>query len=303
MTSQPQLAADMGGIETSGLTKDYGSKRGLFDLNITIKQGEIFGLIGPNGAGKSTFIKLLMDLIRPTSGKAYIFGLAVRENSKEIKNHVGYLPGELPKFPGMTALYVLEVLAGLRGGVQRDYVQQLADRLQLGLNLKFEELSHGNKQKLLLIQAFMHKPSFLILDEPTLGLDPLIQREFRNLLLETRDRGAGILLSSHVLFEVEQICDRIGLINEGKLLRVGTLAELRRSKIHQLNIVLDSPISASELSGISGVEKVEILGNQISCNVHGSIDPIIRLLSSKKIIEFDSRELSLEEVFFSELTK
>lgn len=303
MTSQPRLAGDMGGIETAGLTKDYGSKRGLFDLNIAIKQGEIFGLIGPNGAGKSTFIKLLMDLIRPTSGSAYIFGLPVRENSKEIKSHIGYLPGELPKFPGMTVLYILEVLAGLRGGVECDYVHQIADRLQLGLNLKFEELSHGNKQKLLLIQAFMHKPSFLILDEPTLGLDPLIQREFRRLLLEARDRGAGVLLSSHVLIEVEQICDRIGLINEGKLLRVGTLAELRRSKIHQLTIVLDSPIGASDLLGIPGLEKVEVLGNQINCNVHGSIDPLIRFLSTKEIIELDSRELSLEEVFFSEFTK
>lgn len=298
-----QLPNDMGAIETVGLTKDYGSKRGLFDLNLSIKEGEIFGLIGPNGAGKSTFIKLLMDLIHPTSGEAYIHGLLVRENSKITKRQIGYLPGELPKFPGMTALYVLEVLAGLRGGVERDYVQQLADRLQLGLNLKFEELSHGNKQKLLLIQAFMHKPSLLILDEPTLGLDPLIQREFRGLLLETRDRGASVLLSSHVLVEVEQVCDRIGLINEGTLLRVGTLAELRRSKIHQLSIVLDPPISVSELSDVPGVVKVEILGNQLNCNVQGSIDPIIRLLSTRKIIELDSRELSLEEVFFSEFAK
>ena len=303
MKSQPRLPNDMDAIETTGLTKDFGNKRGLFDLNISIKQDEIFGLIGPNGAGKTTFIKLLMDLIRPTSGKAYVFGLPVRENSKEIKGHIGYLPGELPKFPGATALYVLEVLAGLRGGVERDYVQQLADRLQLGLNLKFEELSHGNKQKLLLIQAFMHKPSLLILDEPTLGLDPLIQREFRDLLLEARDRGASVLLSSHVLVEVEQICDRIGLINEGKLLRVGTLAELRRTKIHQISVVLESPIGPTDLTDIPGLEKVEILGNQISCNVHGSIDPIIRLLSTKKIIELDSRELSLEEVFFSEFAK
>lgn len=297
------LANDSVGIDTSGLTKDYGENRGLIDLNLSIKQGEIFGLIGPNGAGKSTFIKLLMDLIRPTSGEARIFGLPVRGNSKEIKRHVGYLPGELPKFPGMTALYVLEILAGLRGGVERDYVNQVAERLQLGLNLKFEELSHGNKQKLLLIQAFMHKPSLLILDEPTLGLDPLIQREFRGLLLEARERGAGILLSSHVLIEVEQVCDRIGLINEGKLLRVGTLAELRRSKIHQISVDLEEPITAAEISDLTGLEKVEILDRHLSCNVHGSIDSIIQRILPKKILELDSRELSLEEVFFTEFAK
>lgn len=303
MRSDTRPADNTFAIETKGLTKDYGSKRGLFDLNISIRQGEIFGLIGPNGAGKSTFIKLLMDLIHPTAGKAYVLGLHVRENSKATKSYIGYLPGELPKFPGMSGLYVLEVLAGLRGGVDRDYVLQLADRLQLGLNLKFEELSHGNKQKILLIQAFMHKPALLILDEPTLGLDPLIQREFRGLLLEARDQGTSVLLSSHVLAEVEQVCDRIGLINEGHLLRVGTLEELRRSKIHQLSVVLDSPIAASDLANLPGLEKVEVIGNQISCNVQGSIDPIIRLLATKKIIEFDSRELSLEEVFFSELAK
>ncbi len=303
MRSDTRSSDDKFAIETRGLTKDYGSKRGLFDLDLTIKQGEIFGLIGPNGAGKSTFIKLLMDLIHPTAGQAYVRGLLVRENSKTTKSFIGYLPGELPKFPGMTGLYVLEVLAGLRGGVDKDYVFQIADRLQLGLNLKFEELSHGNKQKLLLIQAFMHKPSLLILDEPTLGLDPLIQREFRGLLLEARDQGASVLLSSHVLAEVEQVCDRIGLINEGHLLRVGTLEELRRSKTHQFNVVPESPIPATTLSNVPGLEKVEILGNQINCNVQGSIDPIIRLLATKKIIEFDSRELSLEEVFFSELAK
>ncbi|HEY3292594.1 MAG TPA: ABC transporter ATP-binding protein [Candidatus Nanopelagicaceae bacterium] len=303
MRSDSQPSGDTFAIETKNLTKDYGSKRGLFDLNITIKQGEIFGLIGPNGAGKSTFIKLLMDLIHPTAGQAYVHGLLVRENSKATKSYIGYLPGELPKFPGMTGLYVLEVLAGLRGGIDRDYVFQLADRLQLGLNLKFEELSHGNKQKLLLIQAFMHKPALLILDEPTLGLDPLIQREFRGLLLEARDQGTSVLLSSHVLAEVEQVCDRIGLINEGHILRIGTLEELRRSKIHQLSVVLDSPIAASDLANVAGLEKVEVLGNQFNCNVQGSIDPIIKLLATMKILEFDSRELSLEEVFFSELAK
>lgn len=303
MESGSPLPNEKVAIRTSGLTKDYGNKRGLFDLNISIKEGEIFGLIGPNGAGKSTLIKLLMDLIHPTSGEAYIHGLLVRGNSTTTKSYIGYLPGELPKFPGMTALYILEVLAGLRGGVDRDYVQQLADRLQLGLKLKFEELSHGNKQKLLLVQAFMHKPSLLILDEPTLGLDPLIQREFRGMLLEARDRGASVLLSSHVLVEVEQACDRIGLINEGNLLRVGTLEELRRAKKHQLNVVLDSPIAQSDLVGIEGLEDVEVSDNRVTCNVKGSIDSLIRFLSTKKIIELDSKELSLEEVFFSEFAK
>ena len=288
-------------IICQGLSKDYGEGHGLFDLNLEIAEGEVFGLIGPNGAGKSTFIKLLMDLIKPSSGSASIFNLDSQKNSLELKKIIGYLPGELMQFPSVTAGYILNLLLNMRGIKDREYVKELAEKLQLDLNRKFQELSHGNKQKVGIIQAFMHKPKLLILDEPTLGLDPIIQRELRGMIQDFRAAGNTVILSSHVLSEVESVCSRIGLIHEGRIIKEGTLDELRTSRIHKVSAVINGNMPTQNEIESAGGQEVEIEKNQIRFEIRGSVDEAIKVLSKYQILEIDSRELSLEEVFFSEV--
>lgn len=287
-------------ISCRGLTRDYGDDRGLFDLDLDVDRGEVFGFIGANGAGKTTTIRLLMDLIRPDRGSATVLGLDARRDSLALKRQIGYLPGELPRYPGMSAARVLGLLAGLRGDVAPDAVATLADRFDLDLRQRYESLSHGNKQKVGLIQAFMHRPNLLLLDEPTLGLDPLMQREFRTLVADSVARGATVLLSSHVLPEVELICDRIGLIRSGRLLRVGTLEELRDVRAHRVEAICESPRTAAELGGLPGVDDVRVDGTRVTCTVRGSVSPLLDWLVRSGVVELDSRELSLEEVFLSE---
>jgi ABC-2 type transport system ATP-binding protein len=283
------------------LTKDYGSGNGLFGLNLAINQGEIFGLVGPNGAGKSTFIKLLMDLVKPTSGSARIFGKDSQRFSLDLKRRIGYLPGELMQFPGVTAGYILNLLLNLRGVRDRVHLYYLAERLQLDLTRKYQNLSHGNKQKVGLVQALMHKPELLILDEPTLGLDPIVQREVREILQEQVALGNTVILSSHIMSEVENICSRIGLIHQGKVLRLGTLTDLRTTKIHKVQALLGGkPPSDSELRTV-GARDIEVQDHLLSFQVQGSVDAVMKLLSKTDVEELDSRELSLEEVFFSEV--
>ncbi|HET7723022.1 MAG TPA: ABC transporter ATP-binding protein [Propionibacteriaceae bacterium] len=287
-------------IECHGLTKDYGGGRGLFDLDLVVGRGEIVGFIGPNGAGKTTTIRLLMDLIRPTRGTATVLGLDAHRDSLAIKRRVGYLPGELAEFPGAKARHVLALLAGLRGGVDPTRILALADRLQLELGRKYADLSHGNKQKVGLIQAFMHRPELLILDEPTLGLDPLVQREFWLLVREAAADGASVLLSSHVLAEVENGCDRIALIRAGRLIRAGSLAELRDLRTHRVDAVLTAPVPVGELALLPGVSEADVAGERVSCSVQGPVGPLVDWLAAHDVVELDSRELSLEEVFLRE---
>ena len=260
----------------------------------------MFGFVGPNGAGKTTTIRLLMDLIRPDRGTATVLGLDSRRDSREIKRRVGYLPGELPQYPGVSAGYVIGLLAGLRGDVDDSRIAALAQRLDLDLGQRYQALSHGNKQKVLLVQAFMHDPQVLILDEPTLGLDPLMQREFRALLDQARSRGATVLLSSHVLGEVELICDRIGLIRDGHLLRVGSMEQLRTVRAHRVEALVRRPGDPEALAGLDGVADAVVEGHLVSCTIHGDVGPLVALLSTWGVVELDSRELSLEEVFLSE---
>ena len=290
-------------INAVNLSKDYGGHRGLFNLNLSVFEGEIFGLIGPNGSGKSTFIRLIMDLIRPTSGSVHIFGASSKTHARWVMDLIGYIPGELPRFPGLSARYIIEELAGLRSDVDFAYVHELSQRLQLDLNLKYEELSHGNKQKMMLIQAFMHMPKLLVLDEPTLGLDPIIQREFTNLVSEVRDQGCAVILSSHVLADIERICDRIGLIINGNLVKVGTLSELRESKVHDVEIVCNNHFDHTKLLKMKNIQNLELDGSTISARVSGPMGPFLKAISELDVLEFDSRELSLEEVFFSEFSR
>jgi ABC-2 type transport system ATP-binding protein len=287
-------------IACVGLTKDYGAGHGVFDLNLTVQRGEVFGFLGPNGAGKTTTIRLLMDLVRPDRGAATLLGMDARRDSLAIKRRVGYLPGELVRFPGVRAGYVVGLLAGLRGGVDPARIAALAERFELDLGRRYEDLSHGNKQKVGLIQAFMHRPELLILDEPTLGLDPLMQREFRRLVVESVAAGATVFLSSHVLSEVEAVCDRVGLIRDGRLRRVGTLNDLRALRIHRVEAVFAGQLSASELGRIPGVSDPRVDDHHLSCAVQGSVAPLLQALSAAGVVELDSHELSLEEVFLGE---
>ena len=294
--AEPTTAA----ITCTALTKDFGTGHGLFDLDLTVARGETFGFIGPNGAGKTTTIRLLMDLIHPDRGTATLLGMDARRDSLAIKRRVGYLPGELVQFPGVSAAYVIGLLAGLRGGVDPARIADLARRLDLDLGRRYEDLSHGNKQKVGLIQAFMHRPELIILDEPTLGLDPLIQRVFRQLVQEAVAGGATVFLSSHVLSEVELICDRIGLIRDGRLHRVGSLNELRALRVHRVEAVFTGRLAAADLAQLPGVGNATVGDHHLSCAVQGSIAPLLPVLSAANVVELDSHELSLEEVFLGE---
>lgn len=286
-------------IITRGLTKDYGSKRGLFDLDIDVASGEVLGFIGPNGSGKTTTIRLLMDFVRPTRGTARILGRDSHRESIPIKRDVGYLPGELPSYPGATGAEIIGLLASMRGGVDEKYIRSLADRLQLDLSRRYRDLSHGNKQKVWLVQAFMHRPRLLILDEPTLGLDPLIQAEFHDLLVEATAQGATVFLSSHVLSEVQTLCSRIALVSEGRLLRVGTLEQLRELRVHRVDATYERELDLARLRSVPGLSDVALTDHHLRCTVRGDFEPLLEALVPAGVVELDSEELSLEEVFLA----
>jgi ABC-2 type transport system ATP-binding protein len=228
-------------IAIAGLSKDYGSGHGLFGLDLEIERGEVFGFLGPNGAGKSTTMRLLLDLIKPTSGRASVLGLDTRANSLEIRRRVGFLPGDFALYPKLTGARVLDYLADLRGGVDRRLRDALAERFDAELDRPIRELSTGNRQKLGLIQAFMHDPELLILDEPIAGLDPLVQQSFHRLLADTSARGHTVFLSSHTLSEVERVTHRVAILREGRLVVVDSLANLRKVAVQKLEIEFAAP--------------------------------------------------------------
>lgn len=286
-------------IVTRGLTKDYGSGRGIFDLDLEVASGEVLGFIGPNGAGKTTTIRLLMDFARPTRGAAQIFGLDSRTDSMRIKRLVGYLPGELPSYPGARAADIIGLLASMRGGVDENHIRALAERLQLDLGRRYRELSHGNKQKVWLVQAFMHRPRLLILDEPTLGLDPLIQAEFHKMVGEAVAGGATVFLSSHVLSEVQALCKRIALVSAGRLLRVGTLEQLRELRVHRVDATYERKVDVARLASVAGVSEIAVSDHHLRCTVRGAFEPLLEALVDAGVVELDSEELSLEEVFLA----
>ena len=288
-------------IRTSGLTKDYGAGRGLFDLDLQVSPQEVFGFLGPNGSGKTTTIRLLMGMIRPTQGSAYVFGLDVMRDSAEIKRRVGYLPGDVPQFGSLRGREIVAYLGGMRGGIRQQSVRAIAERFDLDLSRRFREYSSGNKQKLAIVLAFMHQPDLLILDEPTSGLDPLNQQEFYALLREVRDGGATIFLSSHVLSEVEHVCDRVGILRSGRLIKVAQLDELRGIRIHRVEIQFadGSEVPAERLSAARGVEDVVVHGHSVTCTVQGSFDGLLDAISRAKVTDLVSTEPGLEEVFLS----
>src|SRR4030088_2057354 len=250
---------EVAAIRTRKLSKDYGLGRGLFDLDLEVLPQEVFGYLGPNGAGKTTTIRCLMGMIRPTGGSAHIFGLDCRRDSVAVKRRVGYLPGDIPQFGRLRGKEVVAYLGGMQGGVDANNVRSLAQRFDLDLNRRFREYSTGNKRKLGILLAFMHKPDLLILDEPTSGLDPLNQQEFYTMLRETRDGGATVFLSSHILSEVEHVCDRVGILRAGRLVRVAQLEDLHHIRTHHVEVLFapEERIPVDAIQSSAGVEDVK----------------------------------------------
>jgi ABC-2 type transport system ATP-binding protein len=289
-------------IETKQLTKSYGSQRGIVGLDLEVKAGEVFGFLGPNGAGKTTTIRLLLDLIRPTSGRATMLGYDSHRDTLAIQARCGYLPGELSLYPGLTGQETLRYLANLRGGVDWDHVQALSERLDCDLGQKVSELSSGNKRKLGLIQAFMHRPELLILDEPTSGLDPLIQHEFYAMVDEAREAGQTVFVSSHVLPEVQRLCDRVAFIREGRLVALEDVAVLTGRAVREIEVVFAVPVPLEAFAGVAGVTHVATDGKSASTlrlTVTGSLDAALKKLAEYPVLDLTSRLPDLEDVFLT----
>ena len=245
-------------IELDGLTKRYGAARGIVDVDLEVNEGEVFGFLGPNGAGKTTTIRLVLDLIRPSSGSARVFSLDARRDATLIHARTGYMPGELALYDALTGAEMLRFAANLRGGVDWAFVEGLAQRLDCDLSRRIGTLSTGNKHKVGLIHALMHQPELLILDEPTSGLDPIVQQEFHRLLDEVRAEGRTVFLSSHILPEVEAVCDRVGIIREGRLATVLQVEALKESALNDLEFHFATEVPADEFASLPGVRDVTV---------------------------------------------
>lgn len=286
-------------VKTSHLTKFYGKQRGIDDINLEVKTGEVFGYLGPNGAGKTTTIRTLLDFIRPTHGTAAIFGLDSRLGSVETRRKIGYLPGELSMYGNLTGSELLRYVADLRGVTDLSYATELAKRMDCDLTRHLKTLSHGNRQKIGLIQAFMHRPQLIILDEPTIGLDPLMQQEFYRLITEARNEGRSVFLSSHILPEVERLCDRVGIIREGELVAVETVESMKSHALRRMEIHFAGAVPPEAFTSVTGVRDVSVHDSILRCTVIGSLDALIKAAAQYEVVNIISHEPSLEEVFLT----
>ena len=287
-------------IHTERLTKSYGPHRGIIEVDLDIDQGEAFGFLGPNGAGKTTTIRTLLDHLRPTSGRATIFGIETTVDPVAIHRRVGYLPGEFSLYDKLTGGQTIEYFANLRGGVDAAYQRDLIARLDIDTSRKFKEYSKGNKQKIGLIVALQHRPDLLILDEPTSGLDPLVQQTFYEIIREAKAEGRTIFLSSHILSEVEKTCDRVAIIRDGRLVTVDRVAALRDLAHHQVELRFSGDVPMAAFTTIPGVSEVEAHENVLRMRVSGPITPVVREAAKYELLDFVSREPSLEETFLAQ---
>ncbi len=286
-------------IEIDNLTKLYGDHRALSNINLEVREGEVFGYLGPNGAGKTTTIRTLRDFIRPSSGSASIFGLDTRANSREIKRRVAYLPGDIMLYEKLTGREALTYTANLRGGVDWRFVADLAERLECDLTRKIRTLSRGNKQKVGLVKAFMNKPELIIMDEPSSGLDPLMQQEFYRLIDEVKADGRTVFISSHIMPEVERVCDRVGIIRRGELVTVEDVSALRERGLHQLEFHFSTPVPLEAFAGLPGVRDVAVNGSVLTCTTMGSPDALIKAVARHEVVKLVSHEPHLEDIFLS----
>jgi ABC-2 type transport system ATP-binding protein len=285
-------------IITRGLTKSYGETLALDDLDLEVRSGEVFGFLGPNGAGKTTAIRLLLDVLRPDTGSATVLGLDPRTEGVEMRSRVGYLPGDFVTDGRQSPRQFLTYLGNLRGGVSAASIESLAARFELDLDSRIGSLSKGNRQKVGLIQAFMHSPELLILDEPTSGLDPIMAREFLALVAEARERGQTVFMSSHILSEVQQGADRAGIIRKGRLIAIDDVDELRARAVRHVQIVFDSDVEASEFAGLESVGDLRVEGSVLRCRLTGEADQLVKTVARHRVIDFISEEPDLEEMFF-----
>ncbi len=286
-------------IETFGLTKRYGATTAAADLSLRIEPGQVFGFLGPNGAGKSTTIRMLLALQRPTRRRATLLGLDAAADSIEIHRRTGYLPGDLELFPRLTGRQHIAWFGRVRGGVDGSAVKQLADRFQVVTDRPVRELSKGNRQKIGLVLAFMHRPELLVLDEPATGLDPLMQHQFEDLVRETAAQGRTVFLSSHELDEVQRIADRIGIIKAGRLVAEDTVDGPRRAAPQKMETRFRRPVHAAALSAVTGVTVTASDGPRVTLDVTGEIGPVLRVIASHDPVDLICRPAGLDELFLA----
>ena len=287
-------------IHTEQLTKTYGIHRGITEVDLDVEAGEIFGFLGPNGAGKTTTMRVLLDLIRPSAGRAEVFGIETTKDPVAIHRRVGYLPGEFDFYDRLTGADTITYFANLRGGVDAGYVAELVERLDLDPSRRYKEYSKGNKQKVGLVVALQHKPDLLILDEPTAGLDPLIQQTFFEIVREGKAEGRSVFLSSHIIDEVDRTCDRVAIIREGRLAQVDRIETIRQLAFHHVELTFVRPVPGSVFASIDGVSDVEADGDVLRMRVNGPIGKVIVLAASHGLVDVVSREPNLEDVFLAQ---
>ena len=289
----------MAAIETDGLTKFYGEARGIEDVTIAVEPGEVFGFLGPNGAGKTTTIRTLLDLLHPTRGSARIFGLDSHRDSVAIRARLGNLPGDFGFGRAPSGREALSLLARLRGADDLSRAENLARRFRADLDRPLGQLSRGNRQKVGLILTLFHRPELLIFDEPTGGLDPLMQEEFLALVREERDRGCAVFLSSHELDEVERVCDRVGIIRDGRVIAVERVDDMLHETRRRVSVEFAEPVDPAELRAVPGVTDLVAEDGRVSFRVGGDLDPVVKAIARHAVADLDFSHPTLEEVFLT----
>jgi len=294
-----QHSAAVPPVKVAALTKHFGHRPALTGVSLQLNPGEVFGYLGPNGAGKTTTLRILMGFLRPTSGVANVFGLNAWRDAEEIHRRVGYVAGDVALYDRMTGTELLSYLANLRGNVDAEYMRLLAKRLDADLDRPLRTLSKGNRQKVAIIQALMARPSLLILDEPTTGLDPLVQQQVHELIREHATSGGTALLSSHILSEVQRVADRVGIIRGGELVAVERLDDMRRKSLHHVRVAFTAPIDASEFM-IDGVHDVNVDGLALTCAAtQAALDPLLRAVTRHQVVDLTCEEASLDDTFLA----
>ncbi|WP_340562543.1 ABC transporter ATP-binding protein [Streptomyces sp. GSL17-111] len=288
-------------MELRELTKAYGARRGLTGLTLEVRRGEVFGYLGPNGAGKSTTIRLLLDLIKPTSGEARVLGLDPCADGVALRRRVGYLPGDFVCDGRQSVRAYLRFLAALRGGVPQTAIDALADRLGLDQTARIKSLSKGNRQKVGLVQAFMHEPELLILDEPSAGLDPLVQQTFLDMVAEAAAAGQTVFMSSHIMSEVEAVADRVGIIRDGRLVALDAVANLRSGTVRDIEVTFDAAVPPGAFEGVPGADRLRLDETRtvLTGQVAGSPDALVKALAAHTVLSLRATEPALEELFHS----
>jgi ABC-2 type transport system ATP-binding protein len=284
-------------IQTQKLTKSYGSHRGIIDIDLEIAEGEVFGFLGPNGAGKTTLIRVLLDFLRPSAGMARVLGLQSRRDSVAIHRRIGYVPGDPTLYERITGAELLEWLSRLRGNVEPKERADLVERFGVETDRPIRELSKGNRQKVALVQAFMHRPELLILDEPTAGLDPLVQHEFQQLVHEVAAEGRTVFLSSHRLDEVQHLCEHVGIIRDGELVAVEDVEALRERATREVIVTFAEPVDATPFAALPGVRDVDVEHTTMHLHLTGSADDFVKLLARHEVLDLTSAAPDLKDLF------